>query len=129
MPHAQDMYTSRNRSHENVISLLQDVTDVVQAEYGETHGIIYESGEYKSVFGSKRWVVRIRVPQTLEILDDYRNTVCSGEDLVDRYHQLLHQQISNYHSSTRSLGHLVVVQGIIDTTAKVRIRCNKIKTT
>lgn len=125
MPHAQDMYRSPGRLSARKLVLLQEVTTQVQDSYGESHGIIYESGDYKRMGRAFRWVARIRVPNMLEICQDGRMTCMSGTELIDAYHAILRQAISQYDAEISTLGYTTAVQGIIDTTAKVRIRYNE----
>lgn len=125
MPHAQDMYRSPGRLSARKLVLLQEVTTQVQDSYGESHGIIYESGDYKRMGRAFRWVARIRVPNMLEIYQDGRMTCMSGTELIDAYHAVLRQAISQYDAEISTLGYITAVQGIIDTTAKVRIRYNE----
>lgn len=125
MPHAQDMYRSPGRLSARKLVLLQEVTTQVQDSYGESHGIIYESGDCKRMGRAFRWVARIRVPNMLEICQDGRMTCMSGTELIDAYHAVLRQAISQYDAEISTLGYITAVQGIIDTTAKVRIRYNE----
>lgn len=126
MPHARDMYRPDNFALDaRKQRLLEEVTIQVQNGYGESHGIIYESGEYKRMGKAFRWVARIRVPNMLEICQDGRVTCMSGTELIDAYHEVLRQAISQYDAEISTLGYITAVQGIIDTTAKVRIRYNE----
>ena len=128
-PHAQDMSRSmlesslRDPSGRGIL-LLERATNQVQHDYGESHGVILEDMSYRRMTGVTRWVVRIRVPQTVEVYYLGRLVTHSGESIIDEYQQRLHDTISHYDALISVYGHGCCVQGIIDTCAKVRFKCS-----